>query len=76
MLFGVKGPSLARVKVYDWVASVDSMASDFSARVKARSQGIPNSMRHRCDGMSRWMAAAAERARPRVGDQLRLRLAA
>jgi hypothetical protein len=75
-LFGVKGQSLARVKMYDWVASVDSMASDFAARIKARKQGIPNSTRHRCTEMSRWMTAAAERAEPRAGDQFRLPLAA
>jgi hypothetical protein len=76
MLFGVKGQSLARVKMYDWVASVDSMASDFAARIKARKQGIPNSTRHRCAEMSRWMTAAAERVEPRAGDQFRLPLAA
>jgi hypothetical protein len=75
-LFGVKGQSLTRVKMYDWVASVDSMASDFAARVKARKQGISNSAQHRCAEMSRWMATAAERAQPHSGDQFRRPFAA
>jgi hypothetical protein len=33
-LFGVKGQALGRLKIYEWVASVDSMAADFAARVK------------------------------------------
>ncbi|MBB5510622.1 deazapurine DNA modification protein DpdA family protein [Paraburkholderia atlantica] len=71
-LFGVKGLALARVKMYPWVASVDSMAGDFAARVKARQAGISNTIAHRAAEMNRWMAAASRRAAPATGDQFRL----
>lgn len=60
-LFGVKGASLEQVKQLDWVASVDSMAWDFGARVKARKNGHSNTFLHRTIEMSRWMASAANR---------------
>ncbi|WP_425952942.1 DUF7221 family queuine tRNA-ribosyltransferase-like protein [Ralstonia pseudosolanacearum] len=71
-LFGVKGAALSEVKMLDWVASADSMAYDFGARIKARESGISNSIAHRSGEMSRWMAAAANRMKPAAGDQLRL----
>lgn len=71
-LFGVKGLALARVKMYPWVASVDSMAGDFAARVKARQAGISNTIAHRAAEMNRWMAAASRRAATATGDQFRL----
>ncbi|WP_432263371.1 DUF7221 family queuine tRNA-ribosyltransferase-like protein [Cupriavidus sp. TMH.W2] len=73
-LFGVKGAALSEVKMLDWVASVDSMAYDFGARIKARESGISNSIAHRSSEMSRWMSAAANRMRPIPGDQFRLNL--
>jgi hypothetical protein len=72
-LFGVKGQALERVKMYDWVASVDSMAADFAARVKARHAGVSNTIAHRAVEMNRWMSVAARRASPATGDQFRLR---
>ncbi|MFL9886852.1 hypothetical protein PQR66_27685 [Paraburkholderia agricolaris] len=75
-LFGVKGPCLSEIKMYDWIASADSMAFDFSARVKARQRGISNSVAHRSAEMSRWMDGALDRAAPAAGDQFRLPLAA
>lgn len=71
-LFGVKGQALERVKMYDWVASVDSMAPDFAARVKARQAGTPNTIAHRAAEMDRWMSSASRRVAPRSGDQFRL----
>ena len=74
-LFGVKGGSLAKVKMMPWVASCDSMAYDFGARVKARESGKPNSVGLRSSEMSEWMAAAARRIEPAAGDQFRLAFA-
>ncbi|MFP3637734.1 hypothetical protein [Paraburkholderia sp. SIMBA_054] len=71
-LFGVKGTALERVRMYDFVASVDSMAFDVTARVKARQSNISNSMAHRKTEMTRWMDVAAERMKPKAGDQFRL----
>lgn len=51
-LFGVKGASLEQVKQLDWVASVDSMAWDFGARVKARKSGDSNTFLHRTNEMT------------------------
>ena len=72
MLFGVKGQALERVKMYNWVASVDSMAADFAARVKARKAGVSNTIAHRVAEIDRWMEAATRRASPAAGDQFRL----
>lgn len=71
-LFGVKGSALSELKMLDFVASVDSMAYDFGARVKAREGGFTNSMNHRTKEMTRWMTAAAQRLQPIAGDQHRL----
>ncbi|SDR54968.1 hypothetical protein SAMN05443245_7553 [Paraburkholderia fungorum] len=71
-LFGVKGTALERVKMYEWVASVDSMAYDFSARIAARKSGHPNTLAHRSMQMDRWMESAMRRAVPACGDQFRL----
>ncbi len=60
-LFGVKGAALSRVQDIPWVASADSMAYDFGARVDARSAGVRNSIERRRQAMSRWMEGAAER---------------
>ncbi|MGF6781724.1 hypothetical protein [Paraburkholderia sp. GAS334] len=76
MLFGVKGASLDRLKMYDWIASADSMAFAFGARVKARQGGISNSMVYQSGEMTRWMQNAQRRANPAAGDQFRLPLAA
>ena len=75
MLFGVKGPCLDRIKMYDWIASADSMGFDFGARVKARQAGISNTIAHRSAEMTRWMQNAQRRAKPAAGDQFRLPLA-
>lgn len=73
-LFGVKGSALSELKMLPFVASADSMAYDFSARVKARSSGISNSIAHRSEVMSGWMSKAATRMAPAAGDQFRLPL--
>lgn len=74
-LFGVKGASLAHLKMNERVASVDSMAYDFAARQRAWRDGHPNTLGHRTDEMNRWMAAAARNTGPRAGDQHRLAFA-
>lgn len=71
-LFGVKGQALERVKMYDWVASVDSMAADFAARVKARKAGVSNTIAHRIAEVDRWMESASRRVASAAGDQFRL----
>jgi hypothetical protein len=71
-LFGVKGPALSALKTHEIVDSVDSMAYDFSARVKSRVNSMSNNMAHRSAEMTRWMCAAQHRIEPAVGDQLRL----
>lgn len=73
-LFGVKGACLADLKMLDFVASADSMAYDFGARVKAHRAGRSNTIAHRSAEMTRWMSAAAQRIKPAFGDQLRLGL--
>jgi hypothetical protein len=71
-LFGVKGPALSALKMFDCVASVDSMAYDISARIAAREAGISNCIAHRSQEMTHWMKTAAARIQPSAGDQLRL----
>lgn len=73
-LFGVKGACLSDLKMLDWVASADSMAYDFGARVKAHRTGCSNTMSHRSAEMTQWMKAAAQRIMPASGDQFRLGL--
>lgn len=73
-LFGVKGSCLQDLKMLPWVASTDSMAYDFSARLKAHRAGHSNTMQHRSNEMSAWMMAAGKRIKPATGDQFRLAL--
>lgn len=75
-LFGVKGACLSDVKMLDWVASADSMAYDFGARIKARQSGQSNTIAHRSSEMTRWMKSAHSRLQAQPGDQFRLSLAA
>ncbi|WP_321936159.1 hypothetical protein [Paraburkholderia sp. J8-2] len=75
-LFGIKGQCLEKLRALDWIASVDSMAWDFGARVSARERAISNTIAHRSTTMSRWMERAQTRASPAPGDQRRLLLAA
>lgn len=73
-LFGVKGTVLNDLKMREWVASYDSMAYDFSARIEARTKKISNSIAHRSEAMSCWMNKAVARMAPAPGDQFRLAL--
>ena len=73
-LFGVKGTALDEIKMMPWVASADSMAFDFQARVKAREAGRPKSVHLRSKAMEMWMSKAAQRLAPSAGDQFRLAL--
>lgn len=73
-LFGVKGTALSRLRTFTSIASADSMAYDFLARVRARDHGISNSLAHRSSYMSHWMTSANGRIRPAENDQLRLHL--
>ncbi len=71
-LFGVKGSALSVLKMHEFVASVDSMAYDFSARVSARLHSRSNDMAHRSAEMTHWMSAAQHRLEASIGDQFRL----
>jgi hypothetical protein len=71
-LFGVKGSALSELKMFDSIASVDSMAYDFRARMKAREETQSYTMQLRATEMSRWMEAAENRIAPSIGDQFRL----
>ncbi len=71
-LFGVKGSALSALKMHEFVASVDSMAYDFSARMSARVNAVSNTMAHRSAEMTTWMSAAESRLKPITGDQMRL----
>lgn len=73
-LFGVKGTSLAQVKKLGWVKSVDSMAWDVGARIKAHKGAYSNTLAHRAEEMSRWMSVATARILPGTGRQLDLQL--
>lgn len=73
-MFGVKGTALKELKMLPFIASADSMAYDFSARVSARTNGISNTIAHRSDQMSSWMRKASARMAHSPGDQLRLQL--
>jgi hypothetical protein len=68
-LFGVKGAALSEVKKLPWVASIDSMAFDLGARITARKEQRSNTLEHRANEMTRWMASAARRVITKVGDQ-------
>lgn len=71
-LFGVKGSALTKLKTMSWIGSTDSMAWDSGARWSALKAGKSNTLGHRCEEMSAWMAAALNRVKPAAGDQLRL----
>lgn len=60
-LFGVKGEAIADMHHYPMVASVDSMAYDFGARVEARTKRISNTMAHRIGHMDRWQERQLKR---------------
>lgn len=75
-LFGVKGPSIAHLKMHRWIASVDSMAYDEGARRQAWHDGHSNTVAHRATAMSQWMDKAERYKQLRVGDQHRLGFAA
>lgn len=60
-LFGVKGDALTTLAQDPLIASTDSMAYDFSARCRARSEQRSNTLVHRCEEMDRWMSDALRR---------------
>jgi hypothetical protein len=60
-LFGVKNQALNEIPKMDFIASSDSMAWDYSARVKAHRTGVSNSMDRRTAEMSSWMSNAFSR---------------
>jgi hypothetical protein len=70
--FGVKGTCLTELKMMPWIASTDSMAYDFTARVRAHREGISNTYSHRSAEMTKWMDSAHARIKPSAGDQFRL----
>lgn len=58
-LFGVKGTCLKEVASLGWVASMDSMAYDFGARMTALKNGVSNTIAHRRQHMTEWMDKAS-----------------
>lgn len=61
-LFGVKGAALSHVsELLHRIASVDSMAWDFAARIEARKEGRPSTVEHRADAMRRWYRTQLDR---------------
>lgn len=58
-LFGVKGRALQELAKHPLVASADSMAYDFQARMKAAKEGRSNEMSGRISAMHDWMARHA-----------------
>lgn len=75
-LFGVKGEALSELGDQHWIASADSMAYDFGARLKAHHAGVSNSMQHRCSEMDRWMSAALQRIEGKASNHSSMLLAA
>lgn len=71
-LFGIKGPALNTLKMFDSVASIDSMAYDIAARMAAHASEISNTIDHRSTKMSEWMDSASQRIEPARHDQFRL----
>lgn len=61
-LFGVKGEAMAELRHFPFVASVDSMAWDFTARVEARKAGRSNTMAHRVSHLENWRNRQLARA--------------
>jgi len=55
-LFGIKGSALERLVKLPQIASFDSMAWDFAARVHSRKHGQPNTMDRRAATMHAWYA--------------------
>lgn len=60
-VFGAKNFALNEIPKLEFVASSDSMAWDYSARVKAHKHGVSNSMERRSTEMTSWMQAAMAR---------------
>ena len=54
-LFGVKSTALGELSHHPRVASSDSMAWDFAARMDARARGVSSTMRLRARSMGRWL---------------------
>lgn len=71
-MFGVKGTAIEVLRMFEFVASYDSMAWDISARRNAYANRTSNTMAHRGSEMDKWMARAAEHMKPKAGDQFRL----
>lgn len=58
-MFGVKGAVMSRLATIPQVASFDSMAWDFGARMMARKEGSSNTLERRAGEMKRWYRAQA-----------------
>lgn len=70
-LFGVKGTALDHLNALDYVESVDSMAWDFSARIKAHKSRVSNTLAHRSGEMDLWMNKAYTRIERAHSDKSR-----
>lgn len=58
-LFGVKGSAIASFADHPRVASVDSMAFEFRARVVARERGVSKTIALRAEVLDHWLARQA-----------------
>lgn len=66
-LYGVKGQAMAELRHFPMVASVDSMAWDFGARISARKAGVSNTLERRVAHLDRWRdAQLARTAKPQL----------
>jgi hypothetical protein len=73
-LFGVKGAAIGRLKMFECISGIDSMAFDLASRINAHKQGVSNTLQYRIGHMTDWMNKAQNRAAPKAGDQFRLNL--
>lgn len=64
-LFGAKGAVIRALNGHPRVASIDSMAYDFRARVLAREQRTSNTMKHRIAVLDAWMDRQLAHQAPR-----------
>lgn len=65
-LFGVKGAAIAKLDEFSRVASVDSMAFEFEARMRAMKARTPKTVESRVRCMDEWVAAQCSRLVPRA----------
>jgi len=71
-LFGVKSHALSHLGKHPRLASVDSQAWDFQARIDARRNGVSNTLAHRAKALGTWYGRQLERLEAAAAVQARL----